>query len=252
MHFFGLYGSEYIVPTDHEGLQDVLSNHSYDYQKSSAFRKYAIRFFGDGLVSQEQEVHKKSRKSFMPIFNQTAIHKVNPMITAKSMQFVDRVSDRCNESTGENSDEEETSRTAVIRITELIFKVSMDIASNVGIGYDIDTLGGKNLYVYDSLHTIFSSNHGKRVRFILHNLLPRWLNFFIPSEDESKMDQARAQMVQTIRTAALKREEQVKAGDANQSDFLTNLVKSGAYNEEEHLAHLSTVLAAGCAQPFQH
>jgi len=34
MHFFGLFGSEYIVLTDHEGLVEVLSTRSYDFEKS--------------------------------------------------------------------------------------------------------------------------------------------------------------------------------------------------------------------------
>ncbi|RAH74947.1 cytochrome P450 [Aspergillus aculeatinus CBS 121060] len=40
MHFFGLFGSSYIIPTTPETLKDVLSTHAYDYEKASAFKKY--------------------------------------------------------------------------------------------------------------------------------------------------------------------------------------------------------------------
>ncbi|GES59522.1 cytochrome P450 [Aspergillus terreus] len=236
MHFWGLFGSEYVVPTDHESLLDVLSNHSYNFEKTSAFRRYAIRFFGDGLVSQEQNVHKENRKTYTPVFNQKAIYDVRHMISSKSTEFVDRISELCNAN---------TAKSAVVPFSEFVSLVSLDIVSNVALGIDFETIRGKNRHIFDAYETIFPSTHHKKWRFLWHNIIPPWLDRLIPSAEESQMDKAHDLLVHIIRDSIPKRLTDVEKDETHNTDFLSNLVKSGKFNEEEHMAQLVTILAAG-------
>ncbi|KAK1146580.1 hypothetical protein N8T08_003010 [Aspergillus melleus] len=87
MHFFGLFGSEYLIPTNLEELTEVLSQRHYDYEKPGGFIRFTKRFWGHGIVSQEQDEHKVNRKTYLPVFNQSNINKIRSMLTKKSVQL---------------------------------------------------------------------------------------------------------------------------------------------------------------------
>ncbi|GKZ21798.1 hypothetical protein AbraIFM66951_008738 [Aspergillus brasiliensis] len=243
MHFFGLLGSEYIVPTDPEGLVEVLSTRAYDYEKSYAFRKYSTRFFGDNLVSQEQEVHKANRKIFMPALNQTNVLAVRPLLTAKSRQFNHYISS-LSTTFGEDDMKGKHRKTAVVCVTDAVFRATMDAGSILALGIDLETIKGQNAPMFQAMKTIFASNRRKRIRFILHNILPNWIDKLIPSDEERRMDMARSVLFSRIRAMV-----QVKMAEKDRADghltYLANLLQSVTPKDDEHTAQINAILAAG-------
>lgn len=226
MHFYGLFGSEYMVPTDPDGLVEVLSTRSYDYEKPRAFRRYSVRFFGDNLVSQEQEIHKANRKTFMPVFNQTNIHVIHPLLTAKSRQLNDYISTlSANHHEGHMKGEDR--KAPVVCITDVVFKATMDTASIIALGIDLETIKGQNTHIFKAMKTLFTSNRQRRIRFILHNLLPRWMDILIPSDEERKMDMARTVLFAGIRSMVQVRLKEKDSKD-NHLTYLSNVLQLGS------------------------
>ncbi|GLA28502.1 hypothetical protein AnigIFM63326_006081 [Aspergillus niger] len=243
MHFFGLFGSEYIVPTDHEGLVEVLSTRSYDFEKSRAFRRYSVRFFGDSLVTQEQEVHNRNRKTFMPVFNQTNINAVRPLLTSKSRQFNEYISSLLKMS-GEGQRSSEGRGTAVVPVTDVVFRATMDTGSILALGIDLETIKGRNTHILQAFKTLFASNRQKKIRFILHNLLPGWLDQLVPSTEEKDMDKARILLVESVVNMMQgKLAKNERTGD--DLTYLSNLEQSGPFNHDEYIGQLRTIIAAG-------
>ncbi|SPB46694.1 Major Facilitator Superfamily protein [Aspergillus niger] len=243
MHFFGLFGSEYIVPTDHEGLVEVLSTRSYDFEKSRAFRRYSVRFFGDSLVTQEQEVHNRNRKTFMPVFNQTNINAVRPPLTSKSRQFNDYISSLLKMS-GESQRSSEGRGTAVVPVTDVVFRATMDTGSILALGIDLETIKGRNTHILQAFKTLFASNRQKKIRFILHNLLPGWLDQLVPSTEAKDMDRARILLVESVVNMMQgKLAKNERTGD--HLTYLSNLEQSGPFNHDEYIGQLRTIIAAG-------
>ncbi|KAI2899648.1 hypothetical protein CBS11852_3215 [Aspergillus niger] len=243
MHFFGLFGSEYIVPTDHEGLVEVLSTRSYDFEKSRAFRRYSVRFFGDSLVTQEQEVHNRNRKTFMPVFNQTNINAVRPPLTSKLRQFNDYISSLLKMS-GESQRSSEGRGTAVVPVTDVVFRATMDTGSILALGIDLETIKGRNTHILQAFKTLFASNRQKKIRFILHNLLPGWLDQLVPSTEAKDMDRARILLVESVVNMMQgKLAKNERTGD--HLTYLSNLEQSGPFNHDEYIGQLRTIIAAG-------
>ncbi|PYH67476.1 cytochrome P450 [Aspergillus vadensis CBS 113365] len=243
MHFFGLFGSEYIVPTDQDGLVEVLATHSYDYEKSRAFRRYANRFFGDNLVSQEQEIHKANRKTFLPVLNQTNIHVIHPLLTAKSRQFNEYITS-LSDNIAESDTHVENKKGAVVCITDAVFRATMDTAGMVALGIDLETIKGKNIPLFKAMKTLFTSNRQKKKRFVLHNLLPRWIDRLIPSHEEGEMDTAKSVLFTGIRSMV-----QIGLAETDRKDdhltYLSNVFQMGALEKDEYIGQINAILAAG-------
>ncbi|PWY61964.1 cytochrome P450 [Aspergillus eucalypticola CBS 122712] len=243
MHFFGLFGSEYIVPTDQDGLVEVHSTHSYDYEKSCAFRRYANRVFGDNLVSQEQAVHKTNWKTFLPASNQTNIHVIHPLLTAKSRQFNEYISSLLNK-VPESDLQLESRKATVVCITDAIFRATMDTASIVALGIDLETMKGKNIPLFKAMKMLFTSNRQKKKRFILHNLLPPWLDRLIPSDAEGEMDTAKSVLFTGIRSIV-----EIRMAETDRKyDHLTYLSivsQLGTLEKTEYIGQINAIFAAG-------
>lgn len=122
MHAFGLFGKSYIFPTDPNTLSEVLSLRAYDYVKPTGFKRYTLRFWGHGIVSQEQEEHKQNRKPYINVYSQRNVERLEEVLTAKSMQFVDHVTDLCNQSHRDGLD---CAPSAVVNIQEPVAKVCL-------------------------------------------------------------------------------------------------------------------------------
>ncbi|KAE8154367.1 cytochrome P450 [Aspergillus avenaceus] len=240
MHFYGLLGSEYIVPTNGEGLVEVLSTRAYDFEKTNAFRRYAIRFFGDGLVSAEQELHKRDRKTYLPIYNKSAVTKMQPMLTSKSKQFVDRILDLCHSNQGGLK-----GGTTVIPIAEMTGRISLDIISITAFGIDFETILGKNHDIFEAYEMIFASTYHKRSRFMWHNIAPPWLINMIPSSVERRMDAAHDMLTNFLRQVAVQKKSEVEKGSPDADDYLTNYIKQRPNDIEAVIPQIITILSAG-------
>lgn len=62
IYFRGFFNMPTIVPTSHEALKAVLSDHTYDYEKPQRFINILRRILGDGLILVEGNIHKFQRK----------------------------------------------------------------------------------------------------------------------------------------------------------------------------------------------
>lgn len=62
LRFKSFFNQETLVPTTHNTLKEVLSDHAYDYVKPSQFVNILRRILGDGLILVEGDVHKFQRK----------------------------------------------------------------------------------------------------------------------------------------------------------------------------------------------
>lgn len=62
LYFRSFFNQPVIVPTRHETLKEVMSDHTYDYEKPGKFVKILRRILGDGLILVEGSVHKFQRK----------------------------------------------------------------------------------------------------------------------------------------------------------------------------------------------
>ncbi|KAF4766017.1 hypothetical protein HAV15_010434 [Penicillium sp. str.  len=242
LHFFGLFGSSYIVPTSAEALTEVLSTRAYDYEKASSFKRYTTRFWGHGLVSQEQEEHKRNRKNYLPVFNQTNIAKLKPILFAKSIQFVDHISELCA-----TDDTKHTAKpnSTVVSITKVTAMVSLDVTGIIALGTDFETILGKNHEIVEAHEMLFSSSKDKRLLFLLYNIAPRWVLDLLRFPVANKMDHAHNILANVCRQILRERVGEPGKSEAQPLDFVENLGRSNLSDETNAIAQLVVIIGGG-------
>lgn len=246
MHFFGLFGSEYIVPTNPEALTEVLSHRHYDYVKPSGFKRFTKRFWGHGIVSQEQEEHKIHRKTYLPVFNPKNVQRIRSTLTKKSAQCADHISNLCaNNALANNS----KTRSAIVPLSSVMDQVSMDVTGIFALGVDFETVLGRNKEIIHAHETFFESTEEKRSLFTIFNLAPQWLANLVPSTTAKRMDHAHDVLTEVCRRIIRQRMDQMEKEEDKAPDFVANLVKSNFFDEDKAIAQILIIIGAGYAIP---
>lgn len=93
LHFRDLFNVDVLIPTSHENLKAVLSDHTYDYQKVTSSVKILRKILGDGLILVEGNIHKFQRKHLLPSFQVKVIRDLYPVFWAKSCELVSRMAE---------------------------------------------------------------------------------------------------------------------------------------------------------------
>ncbi|KAJ5733724.1 hypothetical protein N7493_002510 [Penicillium malachiteum] len=249
LRFFGLFGSEYLVPTSVESLSDVLTNRSYQFQKTSGFRRYGIRFFGDGIVVQESEKHKQSRKSFVQAFNQRQVERLKPVLSSKAFQIVQHVSEKCT--VYENG--EKNSKATKVNVGQFARLISLDVMGIIALGHDFHGISGHNQHIFKIFQTLFSLGDQKRSHFMWHNCAPPWLINMFPSKTDSQMELAYEELRKYLEQLIPEKLASLKSSTVTEQDIPTpQIACSGDFAESEVIPQTITTLSAGCVGLYTH
>ncbi|OAK97485.1 cytochrome P450 [Phaeosphaeriaceae sp. SRC1lsM3a] len=239
LFFRGVMGAEYLVVTGTEGLRDVLFSRAYDFEKTSAFRRYTRRFLAAGLVVQEGEAHKIRRKAVGPVFQPRNVDALKPLLCAKSQRLVQvlrQISDR-------ESDVKDT--TSTIDICDWSTRFALDIACTVGFGEDFGLVENREIQsILRAYTTIFTGSKEKMKQYAWHNTAPVWLSRLFPHKLDKEMDEA-SRVIREITVGAVrKRIDLIQAGEKAPQDFLTEVILSGKFDAQECADELVILMAA--------
>lgn len=91
LRFKGFFNQDVVVPTTHQTLKAVLSDHTYDYEKPMQFVTILRRILGDGLILVEGDVHKFQRKHLLPAFQLRQIKELYPLFWKKACQMTEGI-----------------------------------------------------------------------------------------------------------------------------------------------------------------
>ena len=227
------------MPTNVESLSDVLTNRSYQFQKTSGLRRYAVRFFGEGIVVQEGDKHKRNRKSFVRVFNSRQVNKLKPILSSKAAQIVQHVSQKCVSGT------EKGTEFATINVNEFAKLISLDVMGIIALGLDFNSILGQNLEIFEVFQTLFSSSDHKKSHFMWHNCAPPWLVTLFPSKIDRQMEVAYKRLRDSMEQLIPEKLASLKSTDISDQDILTQIACSGDFTQEEIVPQIVTTLAAG-------
>lgn len=62
LRFRGFFNTEFVIPTSHETLKQVIHDNAYDYVKPAPVVEVLRKILGNGLILVEGDVHKFQRK----------------------------------------------------------------------------------------------------------------------------------------------------------------------------------------------
>jgi cytochrome P450 len=239
LFFRGVLGAEYLVVTGTQGLRDVLFSRAYDFEKTSAFRRYTRRFLAAGLVVQEGEAHKIRRRAIGPVFQPRNVDALKPLLCEKSKQLVHVLRELCDQ---QNTVQD---KTVVVDICDWSTRFALDIACTVGFGEDFGLVAsGEVAPILRAYTTIFTGSKEKMSQYAWHNTAPAWLGRLFPHRLDKEMDNA-SRVVRDLTLGAVQnRMELIQVGGKVPQDFLTEVIMSGKFDAQECADELVILMAA--------
>lgn len=88
IHLRDMIGQSYLIATNHQALLDIMSTHTYDFEKPWRARNFLARILGFGLILSEGAAHKKQRKALTPAFNIKNIRAMYSLMWEKTNQLL--------------------------------------------------------------------------------------------------------------------------------------------------------------------
>ncbi|KAK2033166.1 cytochrome P450 [Colletotrichum zoysiae] len=251
LFFRGVLGAEYLVVAGAEGLRDVLFGRAYDFEKTSAFRRYTRRFLAGGLVVQEGEAHKMRRRAVGPVFQPRNVDALKPLLCAKSQRLVRALRAVCEEScTGEGRQgaarhDWKVGCATVVDICDWATRFALDVACAVGFGEDFGLVDSREMHpILQAYTTIFTGSKEKMSQYAWHNTAPIWMGKMFPHKLDKEMDEASRVVREITLNAVRKRVDLIRSGEKAPQDFLTEVILSEKFNARECADELVILMAA--------
>ncbi|TLD19200.1 hypothetical protein PspLS_09805 [Pyricularia sp. CBS 133598] len=250
LFFRGMLGAEYLVVTGAEGLRDVLFTRAYDFEKTSAFRRYTRRFLAGGLVVQEGDAHKMRRRAIGPVFQPRNVDVLKPLLCAKSQRLVQVLRTVCE---GDNfgngckgaSCSQLKNNSTVVDICDWTTRFALDIACVVGFGEDLGLVERREVHpILEAYTTIFTGSKEKMSHYAWHNTTPVWLSNLFPHRLDKEMDKSSRIICEITLNAVRKRMDLIQSGEKAPRDFLTEVILSGKFTVQECAEELVILMAA--------
>lgn len=245
IYFRGFLGTEYIAIRCIEGLVDVLTRNSCDFEKPSSVRRYIDRFAGAGLVTDEGPVHKKHRTLLGPAFQQQQIAKLDRIISSKAISVVKSIAHLSDAEFLSNELDLPPDVEYTVDIYALASRFSLDVGCIKAFGIDINTLGNPDHEVFKSYHNLFLPSKMEETQRIWHMLAPEWITRMMRFANDKKMDTAIKTVrnfVQNIVDDRIKHKSDSKT--SSYYDILSLLLNSGQFSAKSCTEQLVLMLTA--------
>lgn len=245
LRFHAYLGTEFLVVTSVEGLNDILGRRTYDFVKPRAFQTWWKRFLGQGLMAEEGDVHKEKRRLVRPVFMSKRVDDLKPLITSKAVKMATRLLQKQSIPYISGTVQSPTPEGLVIDVYELASYIVMDIVCIIGLGMDYDVANNTTHVLLKHQQTVLTYDEKKLSQYKYHLAVPGSLLRLCPSAVEKSMDAAYASARMFVANLARERAEDIKTQSLVKFDYLTLLVQSGLYTAEECAADILSIMTAG-------
>lgn len=249
LYFQGFLGTEYVVPASVQALADVLAERPYDFEKTSGLVRFTKRFLGSGLFIDEGHVHKKNRKIVRPVFQPRRISEMKSLLTSKAEQLAQSLQSEHKTHAACKSDFPAALTFSSVHISEWASRFALDVACIISCGLDLNVVMDMNCELFSGYQRLFACDDGKKQQFLWHNLAPGWLVQLFPSPNDAAMDSAYGSVRDIMRPIVQNRFRQnhqkgEKVDTLAGNDFLSQIVESKQFNEDECVDQMMITLAA--------
>ncbi|KAJ5899426.1 hypothetical protein N7495_004170 [Penicillium taxi] len=232
---------ERVVLTSPNALREVLVEKAYDFAKPELVRTSMRRIVGDGILIAEGDDHKKQRKDLMPAFSYRHIKDLYPIFWSKSSEMVklikEDLADRQSSNTIDN----------VVQVNNWSSRATLDIIGLAGMGQDFDSLQNPNNRLNQSYRQIITSaSFTDKLIFMIGLVLSiPGLVFKLPLKRNIQIKKGGEFIRETARQMIRKKKANMDSKDDTGVDIMSIAIQNGSFEEENLVAQLMTLLAAG-------
>ncbi|TVY55472.1 Cytochrome P450 monooxygenase FUM15 [Lachnellula suecica] len=231
-----LRGKDLLYAASPRALRDVLSTNTYAFEKPTNVRSLLTRILGYGLVGSEGEPHKKQRKAMTPAFNIRNIRGLYGLMWDKTAIFLSQL-------------ESEMKTRGSVEMTGWCSRLTLDIIGPAALSRDFESLTSSDHQVLDAWAAILEPSREMVVFLVLNLLVPQWIVRLLPLNANKAMTRS-CGFLRNLCHKILQEKHQALLSEkkdpiADETDILSNIIKSKAFTDDEVVDQMLTILGAG-------
>ncbi|ORY55506.1 cytochrome P450 78A3 [Pseudomassariella vexata] len=147
VRYFFPFGNERLSVADDEALKHLTVKNPYNYPKPTRAKLWMVRVLGEGVLLAEGNEHAHQRKSLAPGFSIQAIRQLAPIFWEKSLLM---------SKMWQQEMATEQVQTKSYEILNWLNRVTLDVISGAGFGYDINSLENPDTRIRDAYKLVFN------------------------------------------------------------------------------------------------
>ncbi|KAH8432508.1 cytochrome P450 [Aspergillus melleus] len=247
IHFRDVVNRSHLVVTSHQALLDIMSTHTYDFEKPWRARDFLARIIGFGLILSEGSAHKKQRKALTPSFHVKNIRALYSLMWEKTGMLMDELENemRLNPMEGASPDSGE----GKIEMSVWASRLTLDIIGPAAMGRDFGSLQNPENKVADSFLAILEPTREKMAFLAVNFVLPQWFARRIPWRLNRVVSEETGFLRDLCKDIVHEKRAAITASGATakelEADILGSMMLGGDFTDDELVDQMLTFLAAG-------
>lgn len=242
IRYLSFGNSEVLLVNSLKAYKEVLQTQCYSFIKPTFFKRLVGEIVGVGLLFTEGEEHRRQRRLMAGPFSFANLKALIPVFHDKALVLVDTIREAISVS----------GQGAVVELSSLFSKATLDIIGVTTLGIELDNLGGTSKMSFqECYHAILDQPAVGNVISIINMYIP--LRSWLPLEANRRFVAANKQLRSQLRALIKQRRQEVRDGKVDGKDLMTFMMRerdSGSKNGnpwtgEDVLGHLLNFMAAG-------
>ncbi|EPS31935.1 hypothetical protein PDE_06894 [Penicillium oxalicum 114-2] len=247
IHLRDMIGQSYLIATNHQALLDIMSTHTYDFEKPWRARNFLARILGFGLILSEGAAHKKQRKALTPAFNIKNIRAMYSLMWEKTNQLLVEMEKELQMNPMDGTDPEE----GVGKLEMCVWgsRLTLDIIGPAAMGRDFRSLQNSDNPVAESFLRILEPTKEKMAFLAMNFALPQWIARRVPWRLNHVIDTETGFLRSLCNDIVREKREMLTVSKASvedlEADILGTMMLGGDFSDNELVDQMLTFLAAG-------
>ncbi|KAH8429367.1 cytochrome P450 [Aspergillus melleus] len=243
--FRDLFNSDHLLPTSTAALQDVLSKKSYMFEKPSEVREFTSRILGGGILTVEGEIHKRQRKDITPNFTLRHTRQLASLSWSRTMELVRGIASEIGSQAQCGSAMDRGDKSGIVDMNVWATRTTLDIIGIAGLGRDLKTLNTSRVALHEAYTAAFTGTWRKSFLYVAMLCRLTWLIDWIPWRVDERFNQATDYLRRFCRESIEESRREKQSNGISSPDFLTKLIESNKFTDDNLVEQLLAFLAAG-------
>lgn len=231
------------MPVSASALRDVLSTHTYDFEKPWGVRAFLARVIGFGLILSEGDAHRKQRKALTPAFHIRKIRELYGLMWDKTQVLLEQLEKDIDEHPVTAQSGEKVGK---VEMAEWASRLTLDVIGPTAMGRDFQSLTTVENPIAQAFLEILEPNRQRLAYLAMSLLLPQNLIRHIPWSVNEVLDRNEKFLRGLCHEIVAEKKKDLHSEKAaHDYDILTQIVKTNSFTDDSLVDQMLTFLAAG-------
>lgn len=146
IRYLGFANTETLIVNSLNAHKEVLTNQFEAFPVSPWWKRIVRDVAGAGLINMDGEEHRAHKKMIMPCFSPRNLKQLEPILESKARKLC-HILERAIAADKQDGTSKDT---AVIDVTEILTKTTLDVIGHAGLGIELSNLADSDSFSHDT------------------------------------------------------------------------------------------------------